>query len=65
MDRAFHRGEELPLVSLYKIGAFYFVSDGHHHMSVARYHGVEWIDAHVTEFGAAAVWSELRDRETA
>jgi len=26
---------------------------------------VEWIDAYVTEFGAAGVWSERRDRETA
>jgi hypothetical protein len=66
IDRAFHRGEELPPVSLYKVGGFYFVLDGHHRVSVARYHGVEWIDAHVTEFGASGgVWSERRDRESA
>ena len=64
-DRALHRGEELPPVSLYKVGSFYFVLDGYHRVSVASYHGVEWIDAHVTEFGAAEVWSERRDRETA
>ena len=52
VDRAFHRGEELPPVSLYKVGGFYFVLDGHHHVSVASYHGVEWVDAEVTEFGA-------------
>jgi hypothetical protein len=52
IDRAFHRGEELPPVSLYKVGGFYFVLDGHHRLSVASYHGVEWIDAEVTEFGA-------------
>jgi hypothetical protein len=52
IDRAFHRGEQLPPVSLYKVGGFYFVLDGHHRVSVARYHGVEWIDAHVTEFRA-------------
>ena len=52
IDRAFHRGEELPAVSLYKVGSFYFVLDGHHRLSVASYHGVEWIDAEVTEFGA-------------
>jgi hypothetical protein len=66
IDRAFHRGEELPPVSLYKVGGFYFVLDGHHRVSVARYHGVEWIDAHVTEFGAGrrgGVWSEPSDRE--
>ena len=66
MDRAFHRGEELPPVSLYKIGSFYFVLDGHHRVSVAHYHSVEWIDAKVTEFGAGGgVWSERRDRESA
>ena len=50
IDRAFHRGEELPPVSLYKLGDSYFVMDGHHRVSVARYHGVEWIDAVVAEF---------------
>ncbi len=52
IDRAFHRGEGLPPVSLYKVGGFYFVLDGHHRVSVARYHGAEWIDAEVTEFRA-------------
>jgi hypothetical protein len=68
IDRAFHRGEELPPVSLYKIGAFYFVLDGHHRISVASYHGVEWIDAYVTEFGATGggLWSDpTRNRESA
>jgi len=41
VDRAFHRGEELPPVSLYKVGGFYFVLDGHYRVSVASYHGVE------------------------
>jgi hypothetical protein len=60
IDRAFHRGEELPPVSLYKIGDSYFVADGNHRVSVARYHDVEWIDAEVTEFHASA-----GDREVA
>jgi hypothetical protein len=50
IDRAFYRGEKLPPVSLYKIGGFYFVLDGHHSISVAYYHSVESIDAEVTEF---------------
>ena len=50
VDSAFRRGEELPIVSLYKIGEAYFVLDGNHRVSVARYHGVEMIDAVVTEF---------------
>ena len=66
IDRAFHRGEELPSVSLHKVGGFYFILDGHHRVSVASYHGVEWVDAEVTEFGAGGrVWSEQRDRESA
>jgi hypothetical protein len=55
IDRAFRRGEELPPVSLYKVGGFYFVLDGHHRVSVAHYHGIEWIDAYVTEFNAPSL----------
>jgi hypothetical protein len=51
MDRAFHRGEELPPMSLYKVGSSYFVDDGDDRVSVARNQTVEWIDAYVTEFG--------------
>jgi hypothetical protein len=65
IDRAFYRGEELPPVSRYKVGSFYFVLDGHHRVSVACYHGVEWIDAEVTEFGAGVRSNPTRDRETA
>ena len=66
VDRVFHRGEELPPVSLYKVGGFYFVLDGHHRVSVASYHGVEWIDAEVTEFGTGGgEWRERRYRESA
>jgi hypothetical protein len=60
IDRDFYRGEKLPPVSLYKIGGFYFVLDGHHSISVAYYHGVEWIDAEVTEF-RSGLWSDRRD----
>ena len=49
IDRAYHRGDELPAVSLYKIGNAYFVRDGNHRVSVARYHGVAAIDAEVVE----------------
>jgi hypothetical protein len=50
IDRAFHRGEDLPPVELYKMGDAYFVVDGHHRVSVARYHGVPTVEAEVTEF---------------
>ena len=49
IDRAFHLGQELPPVSLLRLGGDYFVNDGNHRVSVARFHGVEWIDAEVTE----------------
>jgi hypothetical protein len=49
VDRAHHQGVELPAVSLYKIGDAYFVRDGNHRVSVARYHGVAAIDAEVVE----------------
>ena len=51
IDRAYHRGDELPAVSLYKLGDAYFVRDGNHRVSVARYHGVAAIDAEVVELG--------------
>ena len=50
VDRAFHRGLDLPAVRLYKMGDSYFVEDGNHRVSVARYQGVETIEAEVTEF---------------
>jgi hypothetical protein len=50
VDRAFHRGLDLPAVRLYKMGDSYFVEDGNHRVSVARYQGVETIGADVIEF---------------
>jgi hypothetical protein len=49
----------LPPVSLYKLGDAYFVLDGNHRVSVARYHGVPAVEADVTEFWPARV--ESRD----
>ena len=50
IDRAFQRGEELPPVELYKLEEAYFVVDGHHRVSVARYHDVPTLEASVAEF---------------
>jgi hypothetical protein len=50
IDRAFHRAEDLPPVELYKLGEAYFVVDGHHRVSVARYHDVPTVEAAVAEF---------------
>ena len=49
IDRAFRLVQELPPVSLLGLDGDYFVNDGNHRVSVARFHGVEWIDAEVTE----------------
>ena len=50
IDRAFHRAEDLPPVELYEVGESYFVVDGHHRVSVARYHDVPTLEASVAEF---------------
>jgi hypothetical protein len=50
VDRAFHRGLDMPAIRLYKVGNSYFVEDGNHRVSVARYQGVETIEADVIEF---------------
>ena len=63
IDRAFRHGHELPPVTLYKLGKLYFVKDGHHRVSVARFHGAEWIDAEVTEFNLPTDRSDSPTRE--
>jgi hypothetical protein len=50
VDLAFREGMDLPPVVLYKVGDDYYVHDGNHRVSVARFEGVEMIDAEVTEF---------------
>src|SRR5918993_2432449 len=50
IDRAFQRGEDMPPVKLYKLEEAYFVVDGHHRVSVARYHDVPTVEAAVVEF---------------
>ena len=50
VDLAFREGLDLPPVVLYKVGDDYYVHDGNHRVSVARFEGVEMIDAEVTEF---------------
>jgi hypothetical protein len=50
---ALRRGEELPPVGLLKVGDVYFVRDGNHRVSVARWLGVEALDAEVVDLRAA------------
>ncbi len=49
IDTAYHQDVRLPPVQLYKVGDIYFVKDGNHRVSVARKHGVAFIDAEVIE----------------
>jgi hypothetical protein len=45
---AWMRGGDLPPVDLIRVGATYYVRDGHHRVSVARAMGQEYIEARVT-----------------
>jgi hypothetical protein len=47
---AWQRGVNLPAIDLIKIKDVYIVRDGHHRISVARYLGCKYLDAHVTEW---------------
>ena len=61
VDLAFHQGKDLPPVSLYRLDDAYFVEDGNHRVSVARYHGADWIEAYVTEFRPARAKGRLAE----
>jgi len=43
------RGEPIPPIDVYQVGDMYFVSDGHHRVSIALATGQKTIDAYVTE----------------
>jgi hypothetical protein len=55
VDHAYYVGTTLPVIELLKLEDEYYVVDGHHRVSVARYHGQEYIEAHVIEVHAV-VW---------
>jgi hypothetical protein len=49
LSRASRTGEEIPPIEVYQVGDYYFVSDGHHRVSVARSLGLSVIEARVTK----------------
>jgi hypothetical protein len=49
IDSMVRRAEDLPPISLYKIGDAYFVRDGNHRVSVALQQGIEELEAEVVE----------------
>ncbi|WP_332664743.1 chromosome partitioning protein ParB [Aeromicrobium sp.] len=48
LARASRTGEVIPPIEVYQVGDYYFVSDGHHRVSVARSLGLDLIEARVT-----------------
>jgi hypothetical protein len=54
INKAYSQDIALPPVELLKVDEMYFVSDGHHRVSVARARGQEFIDASVTEIDTLA-----------
>ena len=64
IDRAYVLGQELPPVSLLEVGEEYFVDDGNNRVSVARFHGAEWIDAEVTEPASTHLLHVLHHTDT-
>ena len=50
IDTIMQQDKELPAISVFKLGDYYFVRDGHHRVSVAKSRGQVYIDAEVTEY---------------
>lgn len=48
LARASRTGEIIPPIDVYQVGDYYFVSDGHHRVSVARSMALDVIEARVT-----------------
>ncbi len=49
IDKAHLQFVDLPSISVYKLGEWYFVRDGNHRVSVAKSQGAEFIDAEIVE----------------
>ena len=61
IDEAYHEGVSLPPVELVKVGNVYFVEDGHHRISVARFWHQEFIEAHVIEVNTPTPVERIED----
>jgi len=49
VDDLFHN-QWIEPIEVYKVGQVYFVRDGHHRISINRTHGINTIEAYVTEY---------------
>ena len=61
IDEAHYAGVSLPPVELVKMGDVYFVADGHHRISVARFWRQEFIEAHVVEIVVPSLLRRVED----
>ena len=52
VNRAYHFGISLPAIQVFEVEGSYFVRDGNHRVSVAKYHGVRYIDAEVVRISS-------------
>jgi len=52
VNSAFHDRVDLPAIRVFELEGEYFVRDGNHRVSVAKYHGVKCIDAEVVRLAA-------------
>lgn len=56
VDAAFYDGKILPPIKVVELGGTYFVRDGNHRVSVAKTHGVAYIDAEITQLNTKVVF---------
>lgn len=49
INRAYYMDEALPPVELMEVDGQYVVVDGHHRISVDRFHGQDYVEAHVVQ----------------
>ena len=61
IDGATMRLESIPPIDVYKLGEIYFVRDGNHRVSVARFNHVTMIEANVTEIPLKVVLTDAMD----
>lgn len=53
VNEAFRRDGTLPAIRVFELNGRYYVRDGRHRVSVARFHGAEYIDAEIVKITAA------------
>jgi hypothetical protein len=52
VNRAYYAGLQLPAIKVFELDGSYYVRDGNHRVSVAKYHGVRYIDAEIVRIAS-------------